>query len=136
MSDVITKSNVQAAIPGMPDAWADRFALAANSIVARHAPCLLADPADAGLVAEAQLILFAAIERVASTPSYIKAESRGPFSITYVTAGKGLLDGGDLAALASLCGAASEPVGPLGDFPTPDDYSALYGRPVASSWMI
>ena len=130
MADLIDKTELAEAVPGLTDPWADLFVAALNSQISRVAPCLVADAADPGVVAEAKLIVFQAVQHVTETPRWVKSETTGPFSVTYVTGGRGILDGADLAALVGLCGSTVAPaVGPLGSFPVPDDYSRLFARP-------
>ena len=130
MPDLIIKSDLVTAVPGLTGPWADLFVAALNSQISRVVPCLVADAADPGVVAEAKLIVFQAVQHVTETPRWVKSETTGPFSVTYVTGGRGILDGADLAALVGLCGSTVAPaVGPLGSFPVPDDYSRLFARP-------
>ena len=134
MPDLIDKTELAEAVPGLIDPWGDLFVAALNSQIARVAPCLVAEAVDPGVVAEAKLIVFQAVQHVTETPRWVKSETTGPFSVTYVTGGRGILDSADVAALVELCGAPVAPaVGPLGSFPTPDDYSRLFARP-GRSW--
>ena len=134
MPDLIDKTELTEAVPGLTGPWADLFVAALNSQISRVAPCLVADAADPGVVAEAKLIVFQAVQHVTETPRWVKSETTGPFSVTYVTGGRGILDGADLAALVGLCsGPVAPAVGPLGSFPDPDDYSRLFARP-GRSW--
>ena len=134
MPDLIDRTELTEAVPGLTGPWADLFVAALNSQISRVAPCLVADAVDPGVVAEAKLIVFQAVQHVTETPRWVKSETTGPFSVTYVTGGRGILDSADVAALVELCGAPVAPaVGPLGSFPVPDDYSRLFARP-GRSW--
>ena len=128
MADLIIKSDLVTAVPGLTEPWDDLFVTALNSQIERLAPCLLT--ASEGVQAEAKLIIFQAVQHVTETSRWVKSETTGPFLVTYVTGGRGILDGADLAALVGLCGSTVAPaVGPLGSFPVPDDYSRLFARP-------
>ena len=133
MVALLTSDDVAAAIPNLPDPWAGIFLESANSAVARIAPCLVVDGADEGLRAEAQLVVLRAIKRVHGTPTFATSETRGPFSITYLTAGRGLLDGADVSVLAGLCGGASGLPRGAG-FPPPLGYGRIFPPvPIARS---
>jgi len=120
-------------LPGLTDPWLSIFIDAANSAAARLAPCVTETGADSGLRAEAKLIVLRAIERVRGTPEYARSQTAGPFSITYITGGRGILDKDDRAALQDLCertGAGSA----RGSFPEPDNYDPLFARPGRRGW--
>lgn len=133
MADLLTEED-HALVPGLVEPWLSIFFDAANSAVARLAPCLTAEGADSGRRAEAKLIVLRAIERVRQTPEYIRSQTAGPFSVTYITGGRGVLDKADRAELAGLCDAPSTG-GARGSFPVPDDYSALFARPGRRGWL-
>ena len=131
MSEIITPDDVTTLVPSAAPEWHDLLIAAANSAAARKAPCLLDDttPGITGLRAEAKLIILRAIERLTETKDWIRAETRGPFSLSYVTGGRGLLDTDDLSALAGLCSATSVGALPAGSFPRASDYDPLFARP-------
>lgn len=129
MAELFTSNELAVAIPGLPATWTVLFHAAANSAVLRIAPCLGMPGADEGARAEAKLIAFRAIDRLMGAPAYAQAETRGPFSITYITGGRGILDADDKAALKALCSTTAPSAGPLGDFPEPDYYDHLFMRP-------
>lgn len=129
MADLIYKTELAEAVPGLTAPWADLFVAALNSQISRVAPCLVADAVDPGVMAEAKLIVFQAVQHVTETPRWVKSETTGPFSVTYVTGGRGVLDADDLAALAGLCGVSADAGGPRWSFPGPDDYDHLFARP-------
>lgn len=107
--------------------WIEVFITAAGSQLAREFPGALADDAAAS---EVQLILLQAFERVANSSSFAKSQTNGPFSITYVTAGRGLFDSAERVALRGL---TSTPAGliPLGSFPEPGRYRHVFADPPA-----
>lgn len=133
MADLLTDEDHEL-VPGLVDPWLSIFFDAANSAVARLAPCLTADGADSGRRAEAKLIVLRSIDRVRNTVDFAKAQTAGPFSVTYVTGGRGVLDKADRAALSALCDAPASG-GPRGSFPAPDDYSPLFARPGRRGWF-
>lgn len=130
--DLLTPEDRQL-VPGLTEPWQSIFFDAANSVVNRLAPCLTSPDADPGRRAEAKLIVLRAIERVRQTPEFIRSQTAGPFSVTYVTSGRGVLDRDDRAALAALCEAAIKG-GPRGAFPAPDEYGPLFARPSRRRW--
>lgn len=132
MADLLTSEDHQM-VPGLVGPWQELFFDAANSAVARLAPCLI-DDAATGRRAEAKLIVLRAIERVRNTPEFARSQTAGPFSVTYITGGRGILDKDDRAALAALCDTTSTG-GAQGSFPVPDDYSYLFARPGRRSWF-
>lgn len=115
-------------VSGLEDPWRSIFFDAANSAVSRLAPCLTTDGADFGRRAEAKLIVLRAIERVRQTPEYARSQTAGPFSVTYVTGGRGILDKDDRGALAALCD-SPQSGGARGSFPASDNYGHLFARP-------
>lgn len=127
MADLLTAEDHQL-VPGLTDPWLSIFIDAANSAVSRLAPCLTADAADKGRRAEAKLIVLRAIERVRQTPEFVRSQTAGPFSVTYITGGRGVLDKDDRAALAALCDAPSSG-GARGSFPEPERYDDLFAHP-------
>lgn len=127
MDDLLTTEDHQL-VPGLEDPWRSIFFEAANSAVSRLAPCLTTDGADSGRRAEAKLIVLRAIERVRQTPEYVRSQTAGPFSVTYITGGRGILDKDDRGALAELCD-APQSGGARGSFPTPEAYGHLFARP-------
>ena len=130
MADLIIKTDLDGAVPELLPPWDDLFIEALNSQVARIAPCLTAADADPGLVAEARLIVFQSVRHVTEAPRWIKSQTTGPFSVSYVTGGRGVLDADDRAALAGLCGASvGVSVGPRWSFPDPGGYDRLFVRP-------
>lgn len=132
MADLLTEDDY-GLVPGLTEPWRSIFINAANSTVNRLAPCLTTPDADPGRRAEAKLIVLRAIERVRQTPEFIRSQTAGPFSVTYVTSGRGVLDRADRAALAALC-EASVAGGARGSFPPPDDYERLFARPSPRRW--
>lgn len=127
MADLLTEEDHQL-VPGLTGPWLSIFFDAANSAVDRLAPCLTELGADTGRRAEAKLIVLRAIERVRQTPEFARSQTAGPFSVTYITSGRGVLDKDDRAALAALCD--SVPAGGArGSFPDPDCYDYLFARP-------
>ena len=112
--DLITTSELQELFPALTTPWDGLVARAVNSKVARVAPCVFSDE---GLAAEAEVIVFRAVERFTDTREFVASETNGPFSVTYVTGGRGVLDADDEAALAALCARPSRNVGPVGSFP-------------------
>lgn len=133
MADLLVSDTDGALVPGLADPWLSIFFDAANSAVSRLAPCLTVDGADSGRRAEAKLIVLRAIDRVRNTVDFARAQSAGPFSVTYVTGGRGVLDKEDRAALSALCDAPSAG-GARGAFPVHDDYSYLFARPGRRGW--
>lgn len=135
MVDVLTPDDLAEIVPGISDRWAQTLLKAANAGARRLAPCLRADVVDEGLLAEARVILLHSIERITSSRSWVRSETRGPFSISYVTGGRGLFDDDDRAALAALCSATPSSSGmPRGSFPEPDNYDNLFARPGRAGW--
>lgn len=127
MADLLTEEDHQL-VPGLAEPWLSIFFDAANSAVGRLAPCLTGAGADSGRRAEAKLIVLRAIERVRQTPEFARSQTAGPFSVTYITSGRGVLDKEDRAALAALCESAPSS-GARGSFPDPDCYDRLFVRP-------
>lgn len=127
MADLLTNEDHQL-VPGLTDPWRSIFFDAANSAVTRLAPCLTDPDADSGRRAEAKLVVLRAIERVRQTPEFVRSQTAGPFSVTYITGGRGVLDKDDRAALAALCDAAPTG-GARAHFPDPDCYDHLFARP-------
>ena len=111
-------------IPALREPWLSTFLDAANSGAERR----LGDDLDDGVKAEAKLIIVRAIRRAMNTKEWVKAESAGPFSVTYVTSGLGLFDSADKAELDSLATATIAAL-PRGSFPYPDHYGGLFARP-------
>lgn len=130
MADLLTSED-HALVPGLTEPWLSIFFEAANSAVGRLAPCITTPDADPGRRAEAKLVVLRAIERVRQTPEFVRSQTAGPFSVTYITSGRGVLDGADRAALAALCDGAAARGGAQGSFPAPDDYDSLFVRPRA-----
>lgn len=126
MVDLLTPEDYN--LVNVSEPWKTIFIEAANSAVARLAPCLVGIDADEGRRAEARLIVLRAIERVRGTPAFAKSQTTGPFSITYLTDGRGILDKGDRSELAALCDTVISS-GPLGSFPVADCYDDLFVRP-------
>lgn len=127
MADLLTDGDHEL-VPGLTGPWQSIFFDAANSAVDRLAPCLTTAGADTGRRAEAKLIVLRAIERVRQTPEFARSQTAGPFSVTYITGGRGILDKEDRAALAALCDSPA-PGGARGSFPPPDSYDYLFARP-------
>lgn len=127
MADLLGPADY-ALVPGLTEPWLSIFFDAANSAVDRLAPCLTEVGADTGRRAEAKLIVLRAIERVRQTPEFVRSQTAGPFSVTYITSGRGVLDKDDRAALAALCDSTSTG-GARGSFPDPDCYAHLFARP-------
>ena len=121
---ILSKEELEGLIPNLRDPWLTAFLNAANSGAGRR----LGDISDEGVEAEAKLIIVRAIRRAMNTKEWVKAESAGPFSVTYVTGGLGLFDAADKAELDSLTVSAVAAL-PRGRFPCPDDYSQLFARP-------
>lgn len=120
-------------VPGLAEPWRSIFFDAANSAVQRLAPCLVTGVGDEGRRAEAKLIVLRAIERVRQTPAFVKSQTAGPFSVTYVTGGRGLLDVDDRAALTALC-ERDGLVGARGAFPPAVSYDRLFVPPPSRGW--
>lgn len=127
MADLLTSDDHQL-VPGLADPWLSIFFDAANSAVSRLAPCLTGPDADSGRRAEAKLVVLRAIERVRQTPEFVRSQTAGPFSVTYITSGRGVLDKEDRAVLAGLCDAVPAG-GARASFPEPDCYDDLFARP-------
>lgn len=127
MADLLGPADYEL-VPGLTEPWLSIFFDAANSAVDRLAPCLTELGADTGRRAEAKLIVLRAIERVRQTPEFVRSQTAGPFSVTYITSGRGVLDKEDRAALAALCDSTSTG-GARGSFPAPDCYDHLFARP-------
>lgn len=125
MADLLSEEDYPL-VPGLQDPWRSIFFVAANSAVARLAPCL--EDGKDGPRAEAKLIVLRAIERVRQTPEFVASQTAGPFSITYITGGRGVLDKDDRAALIALCEAPG-PGGPRGAFPPAISYDSLFAQP-------
>ena len=128
MADLITAGDLEKVVPGLSDPWPAVLLAAANSKIAREVPCLVAPDVPPGVQAEAKLIVFRAIERLTETRDWIRSETTGPFSVTYVTNGRGLLTATDLAELQALCGGPAPSRGglPRGNFPLAPDLHGLF----------
>lgn len=125
MSDLLDKEELGQLVPNLKDPWLSLFLNAANAGVARLAPHAVEGT---GAGEEAKLIVVRAIQRVSNTKTWVRSESAGPFSVSYVTGGEGLFNAVDRAELAAL-NSSSTSVLPHGSFPEPDDYSHLFARP-------
>lgn len=126
MAELITTGEISALVPGLRDPWLSLFTDAANSVIRRKVPTVMTDP---GTAAEARLIVARAIRRVANSKEWLSSESAGPFSVSYVTAGRGLFDATDLSLLEALVASQRPSGGPSGHFPPARDYSRLFANP-------
>lgn len=125
MTELLDKEELGRLVPELKDPWLSLFLDAANAGVARIAPHAAEDT---GVAAEARLIVVRAIQRVFNTKAWVRSQSAGPFSISYVTNGYGLFDANDKAELAAL-GPVLPGALPSGNFPEPGDYDRLFARP-------
>lgn len=126
MADLLSTNELSGLVPGLRDPWLTLFANAANSVIRRKVPDVVDDE---GTAAEARLIVARAVRRVANSKEWLSSESAGPFSVSYVTGGRGLFEQDELNELLSLVPAGPRSALPSGHFPPGLNYDHLFARP-------
>ena len=121
---ILHEVDLKVFIPELEGPWAQLFVDAANAGVHRR----LGETLDASREAEAKLIMVRAIRRAMNTKEWARAETAGPFSVSYAVSGLGLFDEAATAELDNLIPSVGGAL-PRGSFPMADDYSRLFAHP-------
>lgn len=140
MADVISKDQVIALAPDLSTTEQNTLYLALNSAATRLAPCLAAEDVDAGLLAEAQLILFKVLGRQTEVQSWARDISTGPYRVGLRDWAQSLstLAPVEAAALRELCASSTTDAAasgslPAGCFPPASGYDRLFS-PLRRTW--